>query len=480
MLTRRVTSALVRTHLLCGVLFLLGMAVPLPAQQNVLESTQQAFRQVHDKVAPAVVSITTRMEERQNTAAGTPFDWFFGTPGTPSQPRIITASGSGVIIRADGIVLTNSHVVENATKVTVQLVDSDRALPAEVVQADPRTDLAIVRITEKGTYPVVTLGDAGTVKVGDWAIAFGSPFELASTMTVGVISAVGRRVNAPSDEFTYRDMLQTDASINHGNSGGPLVNARGEVVGINSMIYSPGQGGGSVGIGFAIPINSYTKPIINTLASGQRVERGMLGVIVKNLDDAMRRQYGVTAEQGGILVDRVMPGQAAANAGLKDEDVILSFNNDKVTDIDQFIRMVEVTKPGTKAPVVIIRDRKQSTVTVTIGSAAVADIRNTATPEKAGFTVTPITPQLVARYRLPEDSGVLVTKVQPGSEADDAGIEPGDIILKVNGAEIKTDTEFWTAVSKGFAESKLGVVLRLRKGNTITTITLPPSEETAK
>ena len=205
------------------------------------------------------------------------------------------ATGSGVIIRKDGIILTNSHVVENATKVTVQLSGSDEKLAAEVVQTDPRTDLAIVRITEKGehNFPAATLGDAKAVRVGDWAIAFGSPFHLATTMTVGVISATGRQLNSPDDSNHFSDLLQTDASINPGNSGGPLCNIRGEVVGINFMIYSPGSSAGSVGIGFAIPINDYTRQIIDTLETGHPVVRGRLGIAVRNLDATMRDHYGV-------------------------------------------------------------------------------------------------------------------------------------------------------------------------------------------
>ena len=470
-----------RVQFALALLLLLGalpfaVAAPRPSPQ-ALEATQTEFRLIHDQVEPAVVSITSSMQEQGGDNMDM-FDFFFGRPQTP---RMTKASGSGVIIRDDGIVLTNAHVVANATKVTVTLAGTEKALPAEVVQTDPRTDLAIVRITQKGTYKTAVLGDASKVHVGDWAIAFGSPFRLASTMTVGVISATGRQLRAPDEQFTYRDLLQTDASINPGNSGGPLANIYGEVVGINCMIYSPGDNAGSVGIGFAIPLNDYTKNIITTLTSGRAVERGLLGIIVKNLDDAMRQQYDVP--DGGILVDHVMPGQAAATAGIKDEDVITAFNNVKVTDIDQFVKMVEVTPPGTKAPVAIVRAHKAMTLVVTVGSAIPAKTaKANIDDQKTGMTVTNMTSELAQHNQLQDIPGALVTRVAPGSPADDAGLRPGDIIVRVDGDEVKTADEFWGALNKNYEASanKVGVLLRVQRGAMPTTLSLPPLEEGKK
>jgi len=472
-----------KLHAWCVSLVLLAAlaAAPLPglAQRidiSGLETTQNAFRQIHGMLAPAVVSITSRIQENGSDNLGP-----FGTG--PSAPRTFRATGSGVIIRPEGIVLTNSHVVSNATKVTVMLSNSDKQLAAEVVQTDPRTDLAIVRITDKGTYPSATLGDASKVKVGDWAIAFGSPFQLATTMTVGVISATGRSLPSPNDTYDYRDLLQTDASINPGNSGGPLVNVNGEVIGINFMIFSPGQEGGSVGIGFAIPIDDYTKRIINTMAEGRAVERGQLGVNIKNLDDAMREQYSV--KEGGVFVDFVAAGKAAEKAGIKAEDVIISYSGTPVTDIDQFVRLVELTKPGATVPIVLIRDKKQTTINVTVGSAtetasatapAVAGVNQ----RKMGMEVSTLTQEIADRYKLPVSSGVYITRITPDTPAEEAGLRRGDIIVRIGTMEITNSEEFWGELGKATVNSKFGILLRVYRGEQATTLTLPLPEEDKK
>ena len=460
---------------LVAVSGLTGIAQITPVSTTDLAATQAGFRKVHQAVAPAVVFIDTRTEERREP---NPIDLFFNNGQAPS--RIGRASGSGVIIRADGLVLTNSHVVENAIKVTVQLPGSEKKLPAEVVKADPRTDLAVVRITEKGTYPVARLGDASKVQVGDWAIAFGAPFGLPSTMTVGIISATGRHLPSPNDRFEYADLLQTDASINPGNSGGPLVNINGEVVGINFMIYSPGEEGGSVGIGFAIPINENTKQIINTLAAGRAVERGRLGVSMNNLDPTMRETYGVPEERGGIIIGGVAPGLPADKAGIKDEDIIIEFNGTKVISTDQFANLVERTAPGTKVTLTIIRNGKEQKITVTMGADETASTTtdNTNISEQVGITVTEMTQQLANRYRLRYTPGLLVTGVQAGSPAEDAGLQQGDIITRIGrDKEVKTEDEFWTSLNKQMVASKYGVLLRIQRGNSSGFVSLPPLPE---
>jgi serine protease Do len=435
-----------------------------------LQATQQGFRNIHDQVMPAVVSITSRVEVEQPLD---PFDFFFGR-----RPRtsIRQAAGSGVIIRPEGIVLTNSHVVQDATKVTVQLSGSEKTLDAEVVQTDPRTDLAVVRILEQGVYPAVQLGDAEQVQVGDWAIAFGSPFRLPSTMTVGIISAKRPQLTNPSGEYTYRDLLQTDASINPGNSGGPLVNIRGEVVGINFMILSPGESAGSVGIGFAIPINEYTKRIIDTLASGQAFERGRLGVSIKNPDPAIREQFGVP--EGGVFVDHVLPGQAADKAGIKAEDIIIRFNDTPITDADQFVRLVEQTKPGTRITLTVVRDKKELQIPVNVGAAeTVARATPTELERNVGMKVATVTPELAGQYRLPISHGVVVLNVQQMSPAQETGIAAGDVILRVGQTDVNSEEDFWNVLGKEMVASKYGVLLRVQRGKYATTLTLDPLEE---
>lgn len=444
-----------------------------------LEATQTGFRAVQKKIGPAVVTVYSTTRVNASMPGMNPFEDFFGIPRS-SQVRNV--SGSGVIIRPEGIVLTNSHVVENATKVTVQLPNSDKKLPAQVVQTDSRTDLAVVRITEKGTYPTAPLGDANSVQVGDWAIAFGSPYGLPSTMTVGVISATGRKLEGPEGDFDYYNLLQTDASINHGNSGGPLVNINGEVIGVNFMIFSPGEDSGSIGIGFAIPINTFTKRIIETLVAGRAPERGLIGIQIGALDDAKRQEFGIPT--GGVLVQNVIAGKAGEKAGMKDEDVIVEFNGVKITDPDQFINLVQQTAPGTRVPVTVIREKKPVQLTVVLENAQPQQAANTgpdksgATAQKLGFTVATLTPALAQRYNLPLDKGVLVTRVEQGSPAQDANLTPGTIILRVGDTEVATADQFWSVLDKKMAGAKFGVVMRIRRGDNAETITLQqPAEE---
>ena len=431
---------------------------------STLEATQVGFRSVHNKIAPAVVSIASRME-----VTSTATSLLSGTP------QVQNASGSGVIIREDGIVLTNVHVVKDATKVTVKLNGGDDDLPAEVVQMDTRTDLAIVRITRPGKYPVAALGDASTVQVGDWAIAFGSPFRLASTMTVGIISATGRNLPQDDGSFSYNDLLQTDASINPGNSGGALVNIRGEVIGINFMIYSPGDSAGSVGIGFAIPINDYTKEIINTLTTGKPMERGRLGVSVGPLSNVMRDQYGVPT--GGAFVEEVIPGMPAEKGGVLAEDVITDFNGTAVKDVNQFVRLIERTKPGSVVTIQVMRKKKIENLTVTVGAIPVA-AKNALSAKNTGLSVVTLSPELITRLGATGVKyGVVVTDVVAGTAADDAGLREGDIILSIGSTadrvDIRNADDFWAELSKRNTPTSKGQLLLIKRGTRTRMITFP-------
>lgn len=452
-----------------------------------LEETQNGFHQVNEKVAPAVVTITTTAQVTQPSADDSLGQFFFGMPRTPA-PQVRNVSGSGVIVRPEGIILTNSHVVQDATKVTVQLSDSDKQLPAEVVQSDSKTDLAIVRITEKGVYPTALMGDAKNVQVGDWAIAFGSPYRLRTTMTVGVISATGRRLGGDTGDFNYYDLLQTDTAINHGNSGGPLVNIRGEVIGINFMIFSPGEDSGSIGIGFAIPINEFTKNVIKTLEAGKAVERGRIGIKIDDLSDAMREEFGV--KEGGVIVQSVVPGQAGDKAGIHDEDIITEFDGVKITDPAQFINQVQQTPPGKKVNVAIIRNKKTMTLPLTLGSDApetVANANNGAKPNTnalnettVGLRVATLTPNLAQRLGITDTSGVVVVAVGQGSPAESTGLQQGDIILQVHNTKVTTEEEFWNALSKEMSASKVGVLLRVRSKDEPRLLTMPQINTEAK
>ena len=429
----------------------------------VLQSTQAGFHAIQAKVAPAVVTIVSTMPGGQ-------------------------ATGSGVIIRPEGIILTNRHVIDNATKVTVLMNNQTTPMAAQVVQSDQKTDLAIVKITDKGIYPPAELGDAKNVQVGDWAIAFGSPYDLRSSMTLGIISATGRKLEGPESDFYYYNMLQTDAAINHGNSGGPLVNIAGEVIGINSMIYSPGgENSGNIGLGFAIPINDYTKKVIDTLVTGKTFARGLIGIQVDSLSDAMRDEYAVPT--GGILVQNVVPGGAGEKAGLKVEDVITAFNGVPVTDPDQFVNMVQGTAPGTKVPLTVMREKKPMTIDVTLGSDKAPDVVVGSWPGDApalnttqvGLSVQTLTPAMAHGYELTATAGVLVTEVAAGTPAAEAGLAPGDVIQRIGKTDVTTVQEFWAALSKQMAASTHGVLLHIARGEQSRIVTLqkitPPADK---
>jgi len=426
-----------------------------------LQATQAGFHAIQAQVAPAVVTIVSSLRGGQ-------------------------ATGSGVIIKPEGIILTNRHVVDGATKVTVQLNNQTTQLAAKVIQTDEKTDLAIVKISEKGTYPTAQLGDAKTVEVGHFAIAFGSPLGLPSTMTVGVISATGRKLEGPVGDFNYYDLLQTDAAINHGNSGGPLVNIYGQIIGINFMIFSGGETGGNIGIGFAIPINDYTKKVIDTLIAGKIFARGLIGIQVDSLSPAMRDTYGVPT--GGILVQAVMAGGAGEKAGVKVEDVITDFNGVTVTDPDQFVKMVQGTTPGTKLQIIVVREKKSITLDLTLGSDKNTDMITGGWPGDApvlnkalvGISVITLTPAIAHGYDLAATSGVLVTDVADGSPAADAGLAPGDVIQRVDKTDVSSTQEFWATLSKQMATSKFGVLLHIMRGDKPRIITLakitPPDD----
>ncbi|MCS6860262.1 MAG: trypsin-like peptidase domain-containing protein, partial [Abditibacteriales bacterium] len=323
-----------------------AVAQTLNARQTpvkVLTDLEEAFSHIAQTVRPAVVSII--VEKRLNVSTGQEFDpfWddpffrrFFGEPFRPFRrgPQTFRqrGAGSGVIVDPQGYILTNNHVIEGADKVTVMLSDEKRTeLKATIVGTDPRTDLAVLKVDAKQPLAAATLGDSDKVKVGQWAIAIGNQLgEFDATMTVGVISATGRKLRDLGDEDSdYRDLIQTDAAINRGNSGGPLVNVRGEVIGINTAIASPT--GVSIGIGFAIPINT-AKKIMKSLIEHGKVERGYLGVYIQTMDDTLKKFYGV---ENGALVQQVTPNSPAEKAGMRVEDVIVSVNDKKVADADE-------------------------------------------------------------------------------------------------------------------------------------------------
>lgn len=418
-----------------------------PAQAVELQS---AFEKVADKLRPAVVFIQSRKTltrptqfggDDGNDAPGIPFD-FFGGPGGGRQfraaPRRATASGSGVIVRGDGWIMTNDHVVQGADKVTVRLQDG-RELVGQV-KRDFKSDLALVKINATG-LPTAELADSDKVKIGQWGIAFGSPFGLNDTMTVGIVSSLHRNqaIGAGAEQRYYSSLIQTDASINPGNSGGPLVDIYGRVVGINVAIESPS--GVNAGIGFAIPANT-AKYVMEQLITKGKVTRGYLGLAPKSLDYDEQQRYDV---KGGVMVASVQDDTPAAKAGFQVEDVITRFNNQPVANEGAFRDLVSRTEPGTKVPVVVIRGSKEMTLNVTIGEPKDAVAQRDDAPAagagrgKLGVAVQDVSvPQVREQFKLKESvtSGVVIVEVTPGSPASNAGLQPGDILVRLNGQAV--------------------------------------------
>jgi serine protease Do len=453
---------------------------PVQPPAQVVE-IQNAFEKVADKLRPSVVFIQSRRSVTRPSAfggddgeGGIPFD-FFGAPGggrqfrqMPQMPRRAMASGSGVIVRGDGYILTNDHVVQGADKVTVRLQDG-RELVGQV-KRDFKSDLALIKVEATG-LPAAELADSDKTKIGQWGIAFGSPFGLNDTMTVGIVSSMHRNqaIGAGANQRYYSSLIQTDASINPGNSGGPLVDIYGRVIGINVAIESPS--GGSVGIGFAIPANT-AKYVMDQLITKGSVTRGYLGLAPKPLTFDEQKKYGVNA---GVLVASVQDGTPASKAGFQVEDVIVRFNNQPVTNEGSFRDMVARTAPGTAVPVVIERDGKETTLQVTIGEPKDTAAEPAATPDKPsaqgklGVSIADVNnPDARKQFNLKENvtRGALIVEVAPGSPAAAAGLQPGDVLLRLNGKTI-TDSKQLPEIVQSLKEGASATAVVRRGDQTV-------------
>lgn len=415
------------------------------------------FRNIAKSVSPSVVNIRT--ESRQRNQEMTEFfgggddlfeRFFGGGQGPQGQPRqqprdqVAVAAGTGFIISKEGHILTNNHVVEGATKIEVSLFgdDTEATYEARVVGRDPLTDSALIELTEKpgAALTEVKFGDSEQVEPGDWVMAIGNPFGLTHTVSVGVVSATQR--SFPISDGRSADVLQTDAAINPGNSGGPLLNVRGEVVGINTAIYSDPRAQGNIGIGFAMPINA-VRDLLPQLRTG-KVTRGVIGVTIGEVPADAFAEFGLK-ERRGALVTTVNGNGPAARGGMEPGDVIIEYSGKPIRRRDELIRMVVGTKPGATVPVKVLRDKAELTLNITVDE---LDLENEATrrvrggndsgdptQETSGFgiTLSALTSDLARRLRLPPDTnGVLVADVEPGSPAARAGIARGDVLLQVN------------------------------------------------
>ncbi len=436
MLKSRLHAALPAIALVMGITAFNPAVLAQPLSFSAHNSS--SFSPIVERVGPAVVNISTQA----SVSASTPFphlnpdDPFYDffrrfdpNFGIPKGERYTRSQGSGFIISSDGIVLTNAHVVENAKEVTVKLTDK-REFKAKVIGVDKPTDVAVLRIEGKN-LPHVSIGDPEKLKVGDWVVAIGSPFGFENTVTAGIVSAKARSL--PNDG--YVPFLQTDVAINPGNSGGPLLNLEGEVVGINSQIYS--RSGGFQGLSFAIPIDVAAN-IKDQLLNDGKVTRGRIGVSIQDLNQALADSFGLSSAHGA-LISTVENGSPADKAGLKPGDVILLLNGETITGSSDLPPRVAAIRPGTKIELQVWREKKKRNVTVTVGSfdelmQVAADAGKT--PEgRLGIVARTLTDNERRQSDLPQ-SGLLVTDVS-GSAAK-AGIRRGDLILSVNGQSVES------------------------------------------
>jgi serine protease Do len=390
------------------------------------------------------------------------FDRFFGPSGggaggraRPERPReqLVQAAGTGFIIDKSGLILTNNHVVEGASKIKVSLYgeDEDQEYDAKIVGRDPLSDSALIELTEKPdhTLPAIEFGDSSQMQPGDWVMAIGNPFNLAHTVSVGVISALERPFNVA--EGRTAQVLQTDAAINPGNSGGPLLNLRGEVIGINTAIIADGRQSGNIGIGFAIPINT-VRELLPQLRTG-KITRGRIGIGVEGVSREAVDEFGLKDRKGAV-VKTVTPGGAASRAGFEPGDVILSYNGKPVSGRDDLVRMVVGTKPGTAVPVRIMRDRMEKSVTVTVEELDLEaegnlssrnrerdDTAQQSTSTGFGLRLQNISPSDARELKLDNSRGALIADVDQGSPAARAGLRPGDVIVRVGREPIASATD---------------------------------------
>ena len=443
--------------------------------------TSSSYAPVVERVEPAVVTI--RVEKRAKmvpTDQEIPdqeipddfFRRFFGdqVPRGQQMPRgrrmpapIQRGLGSGVIVTHDGYILTNNHVVDGTNKMEVELPDN-RTFTAKVIGTDPATDLAVVKI-DASNLPTLVIGDSDAVKIGDQVLAIGNPLGVGETVTAGIISAKGRQT--PDGSGGYQDFLQTDAAINHGNSGGALVNMAGQLIGINSQILSPSDG--NIGLGFAIPSNM-AKNVMDQLVKNGAVHRAKLGVTVQRVTPDLAASMGLSSSRGA-LVSSVEEGGPAARAGFKQGDVITEYNGKAVADNNQLRNDVAATTPGTTVAVQVMRNGRTETLHPTVGELSVKHDR-TASPSnergdgKYGMSVEPLTPELAEQVGVPRSTqGLLVSGVDPGSIAADSQLQEGDVIEKVDGKSVKTVEELRAALDR--KDAKPALLLVHRKDATI-------------
>ncbi len=453
-----------------------------PISQAYARSAPESFADLAEDLLPSVVNISTTQVRRQTENApempqfppGSPFEDFFRDfferQRREGTPRRSTSLGSGFVIDASGYVVTNNHVIEGADEVRVNFADKTTAT-AEIVGRDPKTDLALLKIKTKKKLKAAKWGDSDGVRVGDWVVAIGNPFGFGGTVTAGIVSARQRDINAGP----YDDFIQTDASINRGNSGGPLFDMKGRVIGINTAIISPS--GGSIGIGFAVP-SALAKSVVEQLRKYGRTRRGWLGVRIQTVTDEIAESLGLKNARGA-LVASVTEGGPAAKAGIKQGDVILELDGQKIPEMRKLPRIVAETEIEKAVGIVLWRDGKIKTVSVKIGeleetsvqkaSATEGDIPGRVsgpTIETLGLTLSTITDELRANYGLGDEiKGVVVTEVRGDSLAADKGLRVGDVIVEAGQKEITKPEQVRDRVNAAKKEGSKSILLLVQRGS---------------
>jgi serine protease Do len=442
-------------------------------QEQIAQSGQLAIKAAIARVAPAVVKV-----EATKTVAGwweeffrDPFlRRFFGEP--PLGDREVTSLGSGFIVEygSKRYVLTNNHVVDGADAIRVTSQDG-RVLEAELVGTDSWLDLAVLSLQNAEGLPTAPLGDSDALEIGDWVIAIGNPLGFDYTVTLGIVSALGRSVPRPDGSGYFRRMIQTDAAINPGNSGGPLVNAYGEVVGMNTLIArQTSQGIAVEGINFAVPIDEIERALAQIVAHG-KVTRAWLGVYIQDITPGMEQQFGVAPGEG-VLVADVVPGSPAQEAGIQAGDVIVSVDGVPVGSTDELQTEIMYRQVGEKVEIGIVRNGERLAVPVVLGERPSEEELAGAAPgeaeegvQKFGLTVRSITPELAEQYGLSRTEGVVVVAVEPGSKAYWGGVEEGDVILEVNREPIQSIDD-WNRIVSQLSEEEDILLTVLRQGRT--------------
>lgn len=470
-----------KTGLLSGDDTIAPVQPAAPPAAVSVDGVRTSYADVVEKTSPAVVRIEAEVRNRQQSQLGqTPFDDLFRqNPGQRGNPRtpVERGLGSGVLVSADGTILTNAHVIDGAEKITV-LTNDNKRFTAKLVGIDKPSDLAVVKIdTQNMSY--LSLGNSDTVRIGDIVLAIGNPLGIGQSVTAGIISAKGRRTGLSygNSNDSFEDFLQTDAPINRGNSGGALVNLSGELIGINSQILSTGgPSGGSIGIGFSIPSNM-AKSVMEQLLTNGKVRRGMLGINIQTVDPDKAEAMGLK-EVSGVIVSNVRPGSAAEKAGVKRGDIITAINGEKIDDGNVLRNKIAGTLPGTEVKLTVLRDGNPQELAATLDEFDTENASTNAAPDergeapstgptgKLGVTLQPLTPQIAKQFGAESvTEGVVVTDVDPNGAAAEAGIGRGDIIIEVNRQPVATAEAVESALQNSSGRPVL--LLLSRRGSTV-------------